>query len=79
MSLTEKIRNIQNSTQSIKHNNTKAWKHNEQMIEILKHMGVYQNPAPKSYITEGYTPPAICNVPLTFSGTSQISICSKTQ
>jgi len=83
MNLAEKIIDIRNSAQNTKHN-TAAWKHHEQMMEFLKYTGVYQSPSPMSYITEGYTPPAICNLPMTLSENSQaensqLLICRKTQ
>jgi len=78
MNLTEKIKDIRNSAQNIEYN-TDAWKHHEQMMEFLKYIGVYQKPSPKTYITEGYTPPTICNAPMAILENSQLSICRKTQ
>ena len=78
MSIVEKIRNIQNSINKEDYS-TDAWRHNEKMIKFLKNMGAYQEPSPKSYITEEYTPPALCNIPITFTGNSQSSFHRRIQ
>ena len=56
MSLVEQIRDIQQSAHA-ETSTEHAWKHNERIIQILKNMGMYQVPAPKTYLTEGYISP----------------------